>query len=102
MLAIKEYNKSTTAMTEEDGEIITSGTLDPFTRKPITKPVCNKVCQHIYDENSVNQMFQAKSFVSCPYIGCGNKRFTKKDLMYNFNDNDWMNFLTVNIFKTWK
>lgn len=78
-MAIKQYNKPERGMVVET---VAPGTLDPFTRQPITKPVSNKVCKHIYDQDSVDLMFQAKSFVHCPYIGCTNKHFTKKDLIF--------------------
>lgn len=85
LLAIKQFNITAEA---EDGlvaEELIIGKLDPFTRQPIIKPVRNKICTHIYDQESVNQMFQSKLFVSCPYIGCTNKRFTKADLLFNLN-----------------
>lgn len=83
--AIKQYNKPTAGIIIQN---ILTGTLDPFTRQKITKPVRNKVCTHIYDQASVDIMFQGKFFVACPYIGCTNKHFTKKDLLYEFsNDN---------------
>lgn len=78
LLAIKEFNKPSKDLTFE---IVTTGKLDPFTRQPITKPVRNKVCKHIYDQDSVDQMFMSKSFIHCPYIGCTNKRFTKTDIL---------------------
>lgn len=78
LLAIKQFNKPTKGGLIAKELIV--GKLDPYTKQPITKPVCNKVCKHIYDLKSVNQMFQNKLFVSCPYIGCANKRFTKDDL----------------------
>lgn len=77
LLAIKQFNKPTEGLIAEE---LIVGKLDPYTRQPITKPVCNKVCKHVYDQESVDQMFQNKLFVSCPYIGCANKRFTKTDL----------------------
>ncbi|XP_060867388.1 uncharacterized protein LOC132942767 [Metopolophium dirhodum] len=77
LLAIKQFNEPNEGLIAEE---LVEGKLDPYTRQPITKPVCNKVCKHIYDLESVNQMFQSKMFVSCPYIGCTNKRFTKADL----------------------
>ncbi|XP_060849776.1 uncharacterized protein LOC132928864 [Rhopalosiphum padi] len=81
LLAIEQYNIPT-----EEGlvaEELIIGKLDPFTKQPITKPVRNKICTHIYDQESVNQMFQHKLLISCPYIGCTNKRFTKTDLSTN-------------------
>lgn len=80
LVAIKQYNKPSTELMIED---IISEKLDPYSRQPITKPVQNKICKHIYDQNSIDQMFQKKIFISCSYIGCVNKRFTKKDLLYN-------------------
>ncbi|CAH1738935.1 unnamed protein product [Aphis gossypii] len=85
LLAIKQFNIPAEA---EDGLVakeLIIGKLDPYTRQPIIKPVRNKICTHIYDQESVNQMFQSKLFVSCPYIGCTNKRFTKADLLFDLN-----------------
>lgn len=82
LLAIKEYNKPSKELTFE---IVTTGKLDPFTRQPITKPVRNKICKHIYDQDSVDQMFIGKSFVYCPYIGCTNRHFTKSDILSDVN-----------------
>lgn len=83
LLSIKQYNKSTKEVVVE--KILTAGRLDPFTQQPITNPVTNKVCNHVYDHYSVDQMFQRKLFISCPYIGCTNKRFTKKDILFDLN-----------------
>lgn len=70
------------------GNMETTGRLDPFTLKLIKKPVRNKICKHIYDQESIDKMFQGKLFMSCPLVGCSNKRFTKKDILYNLNSSD--------------
>lgn len=62
---------------------MTTDIIDPYTKQKIIKPVRNNICKHIYDEESVDRMFQGKYFVSCPYIGCTNHHFTKKDLLYD-------------------
>lgn len=81
LLAIKQYNKCNAGLGFEIAEQIER--IDPYTRKIITKPVTNEICKHIYDQESVKLMFQNKHFISCPYIGCGNKHITKKDLVYD-------------------
>lgn len=81
LLAIKQYNKPTAEQLIVN--ITTTARLDPYTRHPITKPVYNKICKHVYDQEGVSLMFQTKHFAHCPYIGCGNKHFTKKDLLYD-------------------
>lgn len=81
LLAIKQYNTPETAETDCMVKNIISETIDPYSRQLITKPILNKICKHMYDQSSIDQMFNKKLFVSCPYIGCGNKRFTKKDLV---------------------
>ncbi|XP_025199627.1 E3 SUMO-protein ligase NSE2-like [Melanaphis sacchari] len=78
LLAIKQYNKCTQGGLV--GEDLVIKTLDPFTKQPITKPVRNKICTHIYDQESINKMFLNKQFISCPYMGCSNKHFTKANL----------------------
>lgn len=84
LLAIKQYNKSTKKLPVEE---LVVGKLDPYSKQAIINPISNKVCKHIYDQESVNQMFQNKLFVSCPYIGCTNKQFTKTDLDISTNSN---------------
>lgn len=84
LLGIQKYNKSSTEL--KDFTSVQTRIIDPFTRQIITKPVTNKQCKHIYDEDSINLMFQNKLFMSCPHIGCTNKRFTKKDLLYDKNN----------------
>lgn len=86
VLAIKEYNKPSTGLVMDSVEI--TGRLDPFTQKSITKPVLNKICKHIYDHDSIEQMFQRKLFIACPHIGCENKKFTKKDILFDLNSLD--------------
>lgn len=83
LLAIKQFNSTETDFMIEDME---SKKLDPYSRQLITKPVQNKICQHMYDQNSIDQMFNKKLFISCPYIGCETKRFTKKDLLYDLDN----------------
>jgi len=80
LLAIKKYNKRSTD--EVFIEMMSTVKLDPFTKQPIANPVYNKGCKHVYDQTSIDQMFQNKPFISCPYIGCS-KRFTKEDLEVN-------------------
>ncbi|XP_050424979.1 uncharacterized protein LOC126836049 isoform X2 [Adelges cooleyi] len=80
-LAIKKFNKPNLNRSNIEAEVVTTGVLDPFTRQPITRPIRNKLCNHIYDQDSVELMFHARSVVPCPYIGCTNKHFTKKDLL---------------------
>jgi len=82
LLAIQKYNKIPSS-DELIVEIMSAVKLDPFTKQPISNPVSNKVCKHVYDQTSVDQMFQNKLFISCPYIGCSNMHFTKKDLIFD-------------------
>jgi SUMO ligase MMS21 Smc5/6 complex component len=83
LLAVKHYDKPSTDFMIED---IISEKLDPYSKQPITKPVKNKICKHIYDQHSIELMLKKKIFISCAYIGCVNKRFTKKDLLYNLDN----------------
>merc|ERR1712200_127364 len=60
-------------------------TIDPITKKEIEEPVKNKLCGHVYEKSSIYSMIelarsQSKS-VRCPYLGCNQKDFTKKDLL---------------------
>lgn len=56
--------------------------LDPFTKQPILLPVINKICNHVYDQTSIDNIFKDNSHISCPYVECENKNFTQNDLMY--------------------
>lgn len=82
LLAIKQYNKP---LTDVVVDMEKTGKLDPFTKQLIIRPVINKVCKHIYDQDSLSLMFQTKKFISCPYIGCTNKHFTKNDISYDLD-----------------
>lgn len=82
LLGIKQYNKPSTDIVID---MVKIGKLDPYTKQPITNPVINKVCKHIYNQDSLSLMFQDKTFLSCPYIGCTNKHFTKNDILYDLN-----------------
>lgn len=81
LLEIKQYNNTSAGLSVEISSDIEK--IDPYTRKIITRPVTNTICKHVYDQESVDLMFRNKHFISCPYIGCGNKRITKKDLIHD-------------------
>lgn len=61
--------------------------IDPISKMPITHPVRNKICNHIYDEATIKESIQkaamkANAKLRCPYLGCGNKKsVTLEDLV---------------------
>ena len=48
-------------------------TVDPLTKQPITCPVRNRHCNHIYDKESMRSQLEINSVLRCPIIGCSNK-----------------------------
>ncbi|VVC29044.1 Zinc finger, MIZ-type [Cinara cedri] len=66
LITIQKYNKSSAEL--ENFTTVQTEIIDPFTRKLITKPVTNKQCNHVYDEESIDLMFKNKLFVCCPHI----------------------------------
>ncbi|VVC25065.1 Zinc finger, MIZ-type [Cinara cedri] len=82
LIAAQKNIKSADEMLSKTLETVT---IDPFTKRTIIKPVKNKFCQHVYDQDSIEPMFKQRLFISCPYIGCMNNRFTKQDLLFDHN-----------------
>jgi len=78
LLAIKKSNKLLTKT-----NVVPLTQLDPFTKQPITDPITNTICKHVYDQTSIDDIFKSKYFISCPYVGCKNKCFTKYELARN-------------------
>lgn len=76
LLATQRYNKHSDELSLD----IAGERIDPYTKKPITKPVINTICKHVYDQESIELMFRGNSFIRCPYIGCSNKHTTKNNL----------------------
>lgn len=48
-------------------------TVDPLTKQPITHPVRNRHCKHIYDRNTMEAQLKVNSIIRCPIVGCSNK-----------------------------
>uniref|UniRef100_A0A6M2DHS1 E3 SUMO-protein ligase NSE2 n=1 Tax=Xenopsylla cheopis TaxID=163159 RepID=A0A6M2DHS1_XENCH len=44
--------------------------LDPFTKKPISIPIKNNKCGHIYDKDSVMRILEINPKIRCPVVGC--------------------------------
>jgi len=55
--------------------------LDPWSKKQISIPVRNNVCNHIYDKATALKMCsRTKGKVKCPVIGCANNNVKSTDL----------------------
>ncbi|XP_022213787.2 E3 SUMO-protein ligase nse2-like [Drosophila obscura] len=55
---------------------------DPWTMRPMKNPLRNKICNHFYDSDTVNDLIKRKARVQCPVLGCVNKNFiTRADLV---------------------
>ncbi|XP_055716649.1 E3 SUMO-protein ligase NSE2-like [Phlebotomus papatasi] len=63
------------ASTSSEGMTVTESLqrTDPFTKKPIVNPVRHKVCNHVYDKDSLANIIKLNARVRCPYVGCTNK-----------------------------
>lgn len=56
--------------------------IDPVSKRQIINPVRNKICNHVYEEETVKGAIKMNSRVKCPYLGCGNKKpMTINDLV---------------------
>lgn len=48
-------------------------TVDPLTKGPLTNPVKNKICGHIYEKSSMTKAIEQGN-IRCPQMGCMNKQ----------------------------
>lgn len=48
--------------------------IDPMTKRPIEKPCRNRICDHIYDMDSMTASLQVSGRMRCPVVGCINKK----------------------------
>lgn len=48
--------------------------IDPITKRPIEKPCRNRICEHIYDLDSMTESLQTAGRMRCPVVGCINKK----------------------------
>lgn len=89
--------ESSDELEEEESEIdnamnvkkmVKTEKIDPVTQRPITNPVYNKVCKHVYDNESIDMMFSDEDIIVCPHFGCTNNFFTKQDILFNLDTLD--------------
>ncbi|XP_045113452.1 E3 SUMO-protein ligase NSE2-like [Portunus trituberculatus] len=64
---------------DPDGDLIatqySSTFLDPISKKRMTDPVRNKICDHVYDRGTITVMIaKSKQKLKCPIIGCANRK----------------------------
>lgn len=54
-------------------------TVDPITKGTIKNPVRNRICNHIYDKDSITEAIRISENkrVRCPTVGCSNKNSVK-------------------------
>ncbi|OTF83348.1 Zinc-finger of the MIZ type domain containing protein [Euroglyphus maynei] len=54
--------------------------IDPICRTEINIPIRNKQCGHLYDKESLFNLFRNNSTIKCPVTGCSNKKMTATDV----------------------
>uniref|UniRef100_A0A0P4VUE0 E3 SUMO-protein ligase NSE2 n=1 Tax=Scylla olivacea TaxID=85551 RepID=A0A0P4VUE0_SCYOL len=74
----KDLLEQNNVSANSDGDLVatefTSTFIDPISKKRMTDPVRNKICNHIYDRSSITTMIsRSKHTFKCPAIGCGNR-----------------------------
>ncbi|XP_017086582.1 uncharacterized protein LOC108118416 [Drosophila eugracilis] len=52
---------------------------DPWTKDLIKNPVCNKVCGHVYDLDSISSRINDKNKIRCAVTDCHNLLFISSD-----------------------
>ncbi|XP_013175015.1 PREDICTED: E3 SUMO-protein ligase NSE2-like isoform X1 [Papilio xuthus] len=67
--ATQNLDDSDLAITETQDRYI-----DPITKRPVTDPVQNSVCGHIYDRGSIMKLINTRKKVICPVAGCGSRQ----------------------------
>lgn len=82
----KENNDSNVEYEDVDGSMLCSQSkalqLDPLSKTAIKNPCRNKRCGHIYEYDTIMVYLQRKSkAVHCPYVGCGNVRMLKSQIV---------------------
>nr|XP_021181953.2 E3 SUMO-protein ligase NSE2 [Helicoverpa armigera] len=66
--ASNNLDESDLAITESQDQY-----LDPITKRPVTDPVKNSVCGHIYEKDAILNLISTKPRTKCPVAGCGNR-----------------------------
>ncbi|CAH1644052.1 unnamed protein product [Spodoptera littoralis] len=72
--AARNLDESDLAITESQDQY-----LDPITKRPVTDPVKNTVCGHIYERATIMNLISTKPRSKCPVAGCGNRGPITKD-----------------------
>lgn len=44
--------------------------MDPITKRPLEVPVRNKLCKHVYEKSSIEQLIRTNPRTRCPVMGC--------------------------------
>nr|XP_022907910.1 E3 SUMO-protein ligase NSE2-like [Onthophagus taurus] len=55
--------------------------VDPITKLSIRNPWRNKICQHIFDKDTIYSYLDSKKSIKCPYIGCTNTKLCLNDMV---------------------
>ncbi|KPJ15863.1 E3 SUMO-protein ligase NSE2 [Papilio machaon] len=67
--ATQNLDDSDLAITETQDRYI-----DPITKRPVTDPVQNSVCGHVYDKESIMKLINTRKKVICPVAGCASRQ----------------------------
>lgn len=79
LTALKDMLEEHNVASDTDGDLVatqySSTFLDPISKKRMTDPVRNKICDHVYDRSTITSMIsKARHGFKCPTIGCANRR----------------------------
>ncbi|NXO90286.1 NSE2 ligase, partial [Certhia brachydactyla] len=84
----KQYGNDTFEQIDEDIAVVSRSQTNficPITQMTMKKPVRNKVCGHIYEEDAILEMIQTqkqkKKKVRCPKMGCSHDDVKGSDLV---------------------
>lgn len=85
-LAVSEHPEANPSINIDgaDGGILQNFptiTTDPITKQLIGNPVRNKRCNHVYDQESIEDALKINSRLRCPYVGCNVKNVQLTDLI---------------------
>ncbi|XP_063874547.1 E3 SUMO-protein ligase NSE2-like [Scylla paramamosain] len=75
----KDLLEQNNVSANSDGDLVatecSNNFLDPISKKRMTDPVRNKICDHVYDRGSITSMIsKSKNKFKCPAIGCANRK----------------------------
>ena len=52
-----------------------------MTKQPLRNPVRNRLCNHVYERDTILAELEMNRCIRCPNVGCSNKNITVEDLV---------------------